>query len=859
MKSVAYTLAKISSCESDDTQPMLHLPHLDFRHKQHVVLKKIISILILLLPICIFESQAQVTRIRGTVIDDGTNEPLPFVNVAVPGTSIGTITDIDGQFFLETRYRIDSIVVSCLGYTPYGQHIKSGTYQEVEIRLGTNDIMMEEVVVHPGENPAFRILRKINENKKRNDPMRQELYTYEVYNKMELDINNISEEYKNQKVFKHFQFIFDYIDTSAITGKTFLPVFITESMSDYYFQKNPKRQKEVIKASRISGMEDDMMSEFTGKMYLDFNLYDNFVPILGLDMVSPIANIGQAYYKYYLIDSAYRDNRWCYQISFKPKRKQEPTFTGYFWVHDTTYAIESYKIRIADGVNINFVSDFVAEQSFTYVDDSVWFPNKQELFIDFAITNKEYGFFGRKTTSYSKINLHPDLNDDAFSSSMSNETVLLDDAMTKTAEDWEQLRHEELSEREKDIYKMVDSVKEVPLFNSFVKIINTLVTGYWVKDLVEIGPYYTLYSFNPIEGSRFKISLRTSNEFSTKYMLYGHLAYGTRDRKLKYGFGITDMFGTAPRRCANAYFFHDNEQLGLTDNAFLTDNILSSLFAREQNDKLTIVNEGGAYYDHEWFLGFSTKLKVRHKQIYASETVPFKMFDTKTNDTIDVHKLRTTEVSVNMRFAYNEKFIMGKFERRSLGTKYPILTLGLTVGIPDIMGSDYEYYKLHFSIDHTVPINPIGDFRYIIDAGKTFGKAPFPFQQLHEGNQTYAYDEYAFNLMNYYEFVSNEYMTFMFEHHFKGFFLDHIPLFRRLKWREVATSKILFGDFTQRTSNDLFFPSTLNVLNKPYAEAGVGIENIFKFFRVDAIWRLTYLDHEDVLPFGILAKMQLQF
>lgn len=825
--------------------------------KLSVTLRFYFSILTFLL-LCTTVADAQVTRIRGVVTDVETGEPLPFVNVCVPGTTIGTITGVNGDFFLETRTHIDSVFVSYLGYKTQSQIVKNGTYQEFDIRLDPDNVVIDEVVVRPGENPAFRILRKINDNKKRNDPMRQQQYTYEVYNKMELDINNISEEYKQQKVFKHFQFIFDYIDTSAITGKTFLPVFITESMSDYYFQKNPKRQKEVIKANRISGMEDDMMSEFTGKMYLDFNLYDNFVPILGHDMVSPIAGIGQAYYKYYLLDSAYRDNHWCYQISFKPKRKQEPTFTGYFWVHDTTFAIESYRIRIADGVNINFISDFVAEQSFTYVDDSVWFPKKQELFIDFAVTNKEYGFFGRKTTSYSNINLHPDI-EGVFSSSMPIETVLLDDAMQKNAEDWNELRHEELSKREQDIYKMVDSVKEVPLFNNLVKIINTLITGYWVKDLVEIGPYYTLYSFNPIEGSRFKISLRTSNDFSTKYMLYGHLAYGTRDRKLKYGFGITDMFGTAPRRCANVYFFHDNEQLGLTDNAFLTDNILSSLFAREQNDKLTIVNEGGAYYDHEWFLGFSTKFKVRHKQIYASETVPFKMFDLATSDTVDVNKIKTTELSVNFRFAYNEKFIMGKFERRSLGTKYPILTLGLTVGLPDILGSQYEYYKLHFSIDHTVPINPIGDFRYIIDAGKTFGKAPFPFQQLHEGNQTYAYDEYAFNLMNYYEFVSNEYLTFMFEHHFKGFFLDHIPLFRRLKWREVATSKILFGDFTQRTSQDLFFPTSLNVLNKPYAEAGVGIENIFKFFRVDAIWRLTYLDHEDVLPFGILAKMQLQF
>ncbi len=404
---------------------------------------------------------------------------MPFVNVAAQGTVIGTITSVDGTFFIETRERVDTLLVSFMGYKTFKTALKIGNYQELSIRLQPDNIVMDEIVVHPGENPAFRILRAINENKARNNPMRQSLYTYEVYNKMELDINNISEEYKNQKIFKKFQFIFDYIDTSAITGKTFLPVFITETLSDYYYQKNPKREKEVIKASRISGTEDDMVSEFTGKMYLDFNIYDNFVPILGHDFVSPIANIGRVYYKYYLIDSTFRDNRWCYQISFKPKRKQEPTFTGYFWVHDTTFAIESYKIRISEGVNINFVSDFVAEQSFTYVDDSVWFPKKQELFVDFSVTQKDYGFFGRKTTSYSNINIHPDLPEKTFSASAPTETVLLDDAMQKSTDDWDHLRHEELSQREKDIYVMVDSVREVPMFNNIVKLVNAFITGYW--------------------------------------------------------------------------------------------------------------------------------------------------------------------------------------------------------------------------------------------------------------------------------------------------------------------------------------------------------------------------------------------
>ncbi len=803
--------------------------------------------------------QAQVTRIRGEVFDLETNEPLPFVNVSLQGTNIGTTTGFNGEFFIETRNTATTLVVSYMGYLPYSQKIKPGAYQSLVIYLNPESIELNEIVVKPGENPAHVLLRKVIDHKEENNPEKVQSYQYEVYNKMELDINNVKEAAQDQKAFKAFKFIFDYVDTSAITGKTFLPVFITETLSDYYFQKDPRKQKEIIKASKISGVESDRITDFTGKMYLDFNIYDNMVPIMTRDMVSPIASFGLMYYKYYLIDSAFIDDNWCYQISFEPKRKQEPTFTGYFWIHDTTFAVQNFKIRLAEGVNINWVSDFVAEQTYTRVADSVWFPQRQELFVDFGITNKEYGFFGRKTTSYQNIVLDPELDPEFFSRQFSQETEVVDGANTFSHAAWDSLRPMQLSERESDIYKMVDSIQELPLYNTVIDIITMFVTGYYVVGPVEIGPYFTLYSFNPIEGHRFKLGLRTSNDFSTKIMLFGHLAYGTRDQKIKHGAGAQYMFNKNPRRTAQAYYYRDYELLGISENAFQSDNILASIFARKQNDKLTTVNEAGGYYEHEWFPGLSNTLKGKVKQVYASETVPFQYVHT-SGDTVDIAYIGTTEITLNTRLAFNEKFVLGEFERLSLGTKYPIINIDFTAGLQGILGGDYEYYKLHLSVEHKFPIHPFGDFKYILDVGQVFGNVPFPFLQIHEGNQTYAYDKYAYNLMNYYEFVSTRYISLMVEQHFNGLFLNHIPLFRRLKWREVAGFKALGGDITQRSSELMLFPETLDNLDRvPYMEAGLAIENIFKFFRVDAVWRLSYLDHPDVIPFGILAKMQIRF
>ncbi len=272
---------------------------------------------------------AQQTKVRGKIIDKETKEILPFVNVSFIGTTIGTITDFNGEYFLETRENVDTLVASFIGYKPIKVIVKMQTFQNINFELESDNIKLDEVVVVAGENPAHAVLSEIIDKREINDPKRLTNYKYEVYNKLEIDVNNIDEKYKNNKILKKIDFIFDFMDTCAITGKPYLPIFITETLSDYYYQKKPKKKKEVIKASRIAGSPDNnSISQFTGGLYRDVNIYKNYINVFGKEFVSPIAKFGRAYYKYYLVDSAFLDDQWCYQMTFKPRRRQEPTFTG---------------------------------------------------------------------------------------------------------------------------------------------------------------------------------------------------------------------------------------------------------------------------------------------------------------------------------------------------------------------------------------------------------------------------------------------------------------------------------------------------------------------------------------------------
>jgi hypothetical protein len=798
---------------------------------------------------------SQKTVVSGKVIDSETNEAIPYVNIGFKHSLIGTISENDGSFFLSTTKATDTLLVSSVGYELVRQPIVIGTTQSFEISLVPKSIALDAVVVRPGENPAFKILKRINDHKKQNNPDRLSNYQYKSYSKLRLDLNNITEGLKDKRVLKDFDFVFGYMDSSEVFNKNYLPLLITETVSKIYKSKNPPVNREVIEAFKISGIENKTVSQFTGKMYQNLNIYDDFIQFFDPGFVSPIADIGRLYYKYYLEDSAFIDGNWCRKISFKPKRKQERTFYGFFWVADTSYAIKKVQLRVSKDVNLNLLKDMIATYEYDHINDTTWFLTSEDVIIDFNVAEKTYGFFGRKTALYDSIRFDEPVPDPV--KRMTTDTYLLENNLDHNDAFWQQNRKTELTGEDSKVYTMVDSIKKVPLFKTLNTMVNMLSNYYIVLGPVELGPYYTTFSSNVIEGPRIRIGGRTSNNFSTKIMPGGHIAYGFNDKKIKYGLYVTYMFNTNPRRATTVSYFHDIRQLGKSENAFLDDNYLTSILRRNPNYKLTMVDQFNALYEHEWALGFSNTIKFNYQTIYPTGYVPFNPIE--SGDTLSPASLSSTEITLSTHFAYREKFVWGKFERRSLGSQYPTLDLDLTYGPKGVFGSSYEYYKIRLKISDKLETNPIGFLKYRFTLGKIFGTLPYPLLKLHEGNETYAYDPLSFNMMNYYEFVSDEYLSLFAEHHFQGFFLNRIPLLRNLHWREVVSGNILYGRLSDKNKSVMAFPKGLSGLSVPYYEAGIGIENIFKLFRIDAMWRFSYLDHPNTSPFGIRASMQFSF
>ncbi|MBN2613024.1 MAG: carboxypeptidase-like regulatory domain-containing protein [Bacteroidales bacterium] len=801
-------------------------------------------------------SDAQRTIVSGKVIDAETNEPIPFTNVGFQHSPVGTISEMDGTFFLSTLKGTDTLFVSSLGYQIMKLPVQTGKEQHFTVKLVPATFTLDAVVVKPGENPAFRILREIYARKKQNDPSRLESYHYRAYTKLRLDLNNITEKMKDTRFLKDFGFVFDYMDSSELFNKNYLPLLITESVSKMYYSKNPPVNREVIEAFKVSGIENKTISQFSGRMYQQMNIYDNFIIFFDPGFISPIADFGRMYYKYHLDDSATIDNHWCYKISFRPKRKQERTFHGFFWVADTTFAIKTIQLRVSADVNLNLLKDMVATYNYDQVNDTTWFLTSEDLVIDFNVFEKAYGFFGRKTAVYDSISLDHPVPDEI--TRITTDTYVEENLIDRDESFWESNRKTPITLEDRKVYEMVDSVKTVPRYKLYYGFINMLASYYIVAGPVEYGPYYTTVSSNPVEGLRLRVGGRTSNAFSTKIMPGGHVAYGFGDKRLKYGLYCQYMVNNNPRRTAYVGYFHDIRQLGKSDNAFLDDNFMVSLLRRNPNYKLTMTDQFKASYEHEWAHGVSNTLKFNHQVIYSTEYVPFGYFSPE-GDTVSASSLSSTDFTLSVHFAYREKFLWGKFERVSLGSVYPIIDLDLTYGPKDFMDNKNEYFKLRMKVSDWIETNPMGYFKYILTYGKIYGSLPYPLLNLHEGNETYAFDALSFNMMNYYEFVSDEYFRIFAEQHFQGFFFNRIPLLRKLNWREVLNCNVLFGGLSEKNKREMVFPEGLTGLDGPYLEAGAGVENIFKLLRVDAMWRLSYLGKPGVNSFGVRVSARLSF
>jgi len=823
---------------------------------------------------------AQTTTINGRITDRETKEALPFVNVGFPSQGIGTTADIDGYFTLTTNTPSDSLVASFIGYFMQKKGVVAGSTQTINFEMVNSETILQEVVVTAKKgryrnrnNPAVELIKKVREHADQNRMKGADYLEYEKYEKIEFDLNNISQKFRDRKAFKNFQYVFEFVDTSQFNGKSFLPIFLQETLSKVYFRGDPKTQKEYQDAIKLVGfdgyVDNEGINYFLDKVYEDVDIYDNSVTLLSQQFVSPISPLGPITYKYFIVDTIDYNGRRAIDLQFLPRNKLAIAFSGNLLVDldSTSYAVMKANLRVGETSGLNFVNDLQLTQTFEPSGEGTWLMSKNEFIVDFSLSGKDEktGFFGKRTVTYQDYLInHP--RPDSIYSGLEN-IVKADDAFDKDEIYWSNVRHEELSLTESSVYIMIDSVQELPAFRRTMDIITLLATGYKDFGPVSIGPLATFYSFNDIEGFRLRVGGRTNLAFSEKVQLEGYGAYGFGDKNWKYAFGVTYSFNKSlfenPKHEIRAVAKHETTFPGLVLRFANEDNFLLS-FRRGNNNLMFFNDTYSLEYLKEFRNRMTFKLGVKHERSRPLGDLSFAYLNREIDDIDFLDDITTAEYNVNFRWAPNEKFYQGANYRISYYSKYPIFNLGLIGGVKGVLGGDYNYSRLIFNMYKRTYVAPIGYFDTEIEAGKIFGTVPYNLLAIPPANQTYAYQLRSFNMMNFLEFVSDQYVSFQYSHYFNGFFTNKIPLIRRLKWREIFTAKVIYGGVRDANDpnvneNQVRFPVTpdgvpitYTLESKPYVELSAGIYNLFKVMRIDIVKRMTYLDNPNVpKAFGV--------
>lgn len=812
--------------------------------------------------------QAQETIIQGKVIDANSGDPVPFVNIVFRGTSIGTTTDFDGNFLLRTFSPTDSLQVSYIGYKAKAKPIRKGFRQTLDFQLEEEVTSLQAVVVRAGENPAWEILRNVVRNKEHNDKRKLSAYEYDTYTKMEVDVDNISSRFRESAIMKKIAQVLDSVDRVAgEDGKPILPLFITESVSKLYYRDNPVLKKESILKSKINGVgveDGTLITQVIGSSFQEYNFYQNWLNILSKDFVSPIADGWRLYYDYDLTDSLYIGDDFCYRLDFYPRSPQDLAFSGTMWITKNESAIRQIDATVGRQANLNFIEKIKLQQELSRTESGPWLPVKNRLLVDVGeLTNNSAGMLAKFYTSNRNFVINQPHKPTFYEQAIEvaeNAIVPLEEMY------WDTLRHEPLSQTEKNVYRMIDTLKNIPVIKTYTDIFKIIIDGYYTMGKMEVGPYLGVVGYNNVEGFRVQGGFKTNARFSRQWMVGGELAYGFTDNRVKYMGFIQAILSRRHWTTLTFRVRRDLARIGVDDEN-LADNPLFLVATRWGAFRRGYYfDESRLSFSRELFKGFTQRVSFRHWTF--TPTYNFGYFE-HPNDTSSqiLDTFATSEVSFESRFARDEMYIQNGNERiRMEAIRWPVVTLRYTHGLKDVFGSDFAYDKVRLSVTKRIKLGPLGFGKVTATGEYIFDTLPYPLLALHLGNETAFYTPITYNLMNFGEFISDHFASVQYRHYFEGFFLNRIPLLNKLNWRILSTANVVIGGMRE-SNKSLIAASSPDgqaalqagyFTRRPYVELGYGVENIFKFLRVDFIHRLSYLNNPNVRSFGIFFTAQFQ-
>lgn len=813
--------------------------------------------------------------ITGKVVDASSGLAIRGVTVKHMQSGIASSTDQSGNFHLQISALKGTLSISSVGYTSQTMPVSQLTPgKSLTIILSEYSQNLDEIVINAPKkryrnknNPTVDFIRKVIEKRDENNALKSADQVFLEYEKLSMSLGILNEKTADSRLLKKFTFLKAGLDTVKLPGRSLIPIYMNEKLGARTIS-NSQGSLYTLRAENQSRVDqfidEDGIDEYLNKIYGLSDVYENDVAIGNRRFLSPIATLGPSFYKYYRMDTISETSPKQLKIRFVPRNPQDALFSGFLYVDlDGSYALRKAELSLSDETNINWVKSLQMDFDYSKNKDSKYFLNRSVTKIDLGLFQKGMNLFGEKVLirtlgEQAQLALPP--SDNSELAAGKNDSKI----------NWDLMRPEKLSTLESNAFRNIDSLKNSRSFRNLMSVGAIVTSGYIGKGLFEIGPIPSFYSFNPVEGSRFKFGGNTTDEFSKRLVLEGYGAYGSKDQKFKYNLGaIYSLNGESvykyPVSSIAVRTTRDIRVPGQELNFLDNDNFLLS-FRRGHNDRMIYFNKTQVELHHEFDNHISFKLGFKKETLTPGGRL---IFPLNTNES-RMDNISTVALTGVFRWAPGEKIYQGKRFRRIINTGKPIFSLSGEVGIKGLIGGQYDYQRFIFAANKRIFMSQLGFSDVVFESGIQFGKVPYPLMMIHRANQTYAYQANSFNLMNTLEFMSDRYSSLQFQHGFNGFILNKVPLLKKMDLREWLSLKVLYGHVNpeNRMNNGEFgtFNPTpgskpaLFVLNRgPYVEGSVGLGNIFKILRIDVVKRFTYLDNPSVSKWGIRAKIGIDF
>ncbi len=877
-------------------------------------MKRFFYIVILLVLLGLpFEALAQ-AYINGTISDRELGEPMPGVRISYvehPGTM--AVSDVNGHYRITARK--GTLSFSIIGYEPYAVNIERVRSQRINVKLLTTDNAMKEVVVTEKKgkytrknNPAVDFVRRVIEAKDSNDLRRHDFLSYQKYEKTTLALNEFTEKVFEDEHFKRMPFLREHVEVCTETGKLVLPLVVDEMVSRQIYRRDPQSEKTIVIGKRSEGITDlintgDIVNGMLADCFTDVDIYEDVVRLLQYPFVSPIASKGAVnFYRYYLTDTLMVGNDPCIRLDFAPNNPQDFGFTGSLFVlADSSYQLRRAHLTIPARSDVNFVEQMDIVQDFQRLPTGERVVTDNKMIVQLMLASFIQKAQVERTVSYKNFEFTPIANREF---KIRGDVKEESSARMRDEQFWEDSRPAPLTEGEGQIKLFLKRLQDMKGMKFIIWIAKAFIENYVETSInpkhpskVDIGPINTMIGSNFVEGFRLRASAQTTANLSRHWFLRGYVKYGFGDKRWKglgevtYSFNKKDYL---PREFPvhNLSFSYQNDVMSPCDKFIQADkdNVFFALkWAPVKH--MNYFERFRLFYDKEWENGVRLGLQLRHERNEGAGELFYQTLENGRQFGNDlewqpdpegqtIKRIKFSEAVFSLTYQPGATYVNTKQRRLATNHDTPVLGLAHTVGIKGVLGGDYNYNFTEVSVYKRFWLRSWGKMDCLAKGGVQWNKVPYPLLIMPAANLSYIMDAYSFRLMNNMEFINDRYASLMLSWDMNGKILNRIPLIQKLKWREFLGVNMLWGTLSDKNNpflashmNDaslMFFPGLYRKdggfdfishkmsPKKPYVEVMVGVHNVFKFFHVEYVHRLTYV-HHDTQKWGIRFTFQASF